>query len=60
MSTTVFALGIAVLAPALIAILAALAGMIADELREGHRGAGYAMIGVIAVIVTAALPWFQL
>ena len=51
---------LAVLIPALFAVMFVVAGLIADEFREGHRRVGFAMILTVAVIVGTALPWWML
>ena len=51
---------LAVLIPALIAVLYTAISIVADELREGQRQLGMTMIATMAVIVGAALPWYLL
>ena len=60
MSETVFITCMAILVPALFAVLFLVAGMIADEFREDHKCVGLTMIAAVAVIVAAALPWYLL
>ena len=51
---------LAILIPALFAVMFTVIGMIADEFQEGHRRLGLTMIATVAVIVGAALPWWLL
>ena len=60
MSVTFFAGVLAALALALAGILYQLINTILDEFREGHKSVGFAMLGMVAVIVAAALPWWML
>ena len=51
---------LAILFPALFAVLYFVTGLIADEFQAGHRRLGLTMIATVAVIIGAALPWFLL
>ena len=51
---------LAILVPALFAVMFVVTGQIADEFRDGHRRVGFAMIATLAVIVGAVLPWWML
>ena len=51
---------LAVLIPALFAVVYVVAGQIADEFKEGSRRVALTMIAVVAVIVGTALPWWML
>ena len=60
MSDRFFYTALAVLITALFAVLFIVAGLIADEFREGNRRVGFAMIATLAVIVGTVLPWWML
>lgn len=51
---------LAVMVPALFAVMYFVVGIVADEFRAGRRRLGLAMIAAVAVIVGAALPWYLL
>ena len=51
---------LAILIPALFAVMFVVTGQIADEFREGHRRVGFAMVLTLAVAVGTALPWWML
>ena len=60
MSNSVFLIALAILIPALVAVMVTVGGMIADEFREGHRTLALTMIAAVAVMVAAVLPWYLL
>ena len=60
MTNTIFFTALVILTLVLIGVLNTIIGLICDEFREGHRGAGFAMIGMIVAIVVTALPWWML
>ena len=51
---------LAVLIPALFAVVYVVAGQIAGEFKEGSQRVAMTMIAVVAVIVGTALPWHLL
>ena len=60
MNDLIFYSLMAVLIPALIAVMHKVVGLIADEFKEGHKTTGFAMIAAVITIVAAALPWWML
>ena len=51
---------LALLIPALFGMLYLVAGVVLEELQDGRRRVGLAMIATLAVIVGTALPWWML
>ena len=60
MNDVIFYGMLAILIPALFAVMYTVVCLIADEFKEGHKQLGITMIATLAVIVGAALPWYLL
>ena len=60
MSDTFFYTMMAILIPALFAVMYAVVRIISDEFANGSKQLGFTMIAAVAVIVGTALPWYLL
>lgn len=60
MSQIAFTIGLAVMLPVLGAILARFIAIAIDAFKAGERGVGFALIGLMAAIIAAAMPWYLL
>ena len=60
MNDVIFYGMLAILIPALFAVMYTVVCLIADEFKEGNKQLGITMIATMAVIVGAALPWYLL
>ena len=55
-----FIIALLILLPALLIVFGILIALGVDELNQGHRATGLAIIALVPVIALASIPWFLL